>query len=332
MVEENARMIRALPATWRPVYLRGKSLMTLIKPRPFDQPTQWYLLWGRGFFSQFLAPDLSYPSRLSPEVWADFFELRVGPETKEFVRICLWNKLLVHSRVFVLSGTKVCPLCGAEETANHAPGGCRFYTAIKHVLSVYWSTGTQGVSTVDLFLSKNASLTMKTLSGVMVWLAREALWKYTWVVKEGAKVTLELLLSVWVEVLKAWLPRSGGGIWLSESKVFLAALTQFLKTRVLPPKAPDIQPILPCPTTPRTREALTVQVSPKKRKVQDKVLRCVEDKISEAIRTGCCLVYSDGSSKRTGSVSVPRVGGYGVYPPPRPPRTNRHCGWVVGAS
>ena len=59
----------------------------------------------------------------------DFLELRVGLETKEFVRVCLWNKLLVHSRVLVLSGTKVCPLCGAEETVNHALGGCCFYTA-----------------------------------------------------------------------------------------------------------------------------------------------------------------------------------------------------------
>ena len=94
---------------------------------------------------------------------------------------------------------------------NHALGGCRFYTAIKHMLSVHWSTGTQGVSTVDLFLQKKTSFTMKTLIGVMVWLAREAFWKYRWVVKEGAKVTLELLLSVRVEVLKAWAPRSGGG-------------------------------------------------------------------------------------------------------------------------
>ena len=69
MVEENAQMIRAFPATWRPVYLRGKSLVTSIRPGPFDQPTQWYLLWGKGFSSQFSAPDLSYLGRQSPEVW-----------------------------------------------------------------------------------------------------------------------------------------------------------------------------------------------------------------------------------------------------------------------
>ena len=115
MVEQNARMIRAFPAIRRPVYVRGKSLMTLVRPGPFDQPTQWYLLWGKGFFSQFWAPDLSYQSRQSPEVWADFLELRMGPETKELVRVCLSNKLSVHSRIFVLSGTKVCLLCGADE-------------------------------------------------------------------------------------------------------------------------------------------------------------------------------------------------------------------------
>ena len=61
MVEENARMIQSLLATWRPVYLRGRSLMTSIRPSSFDQPMQWYPLWGRGFFSPFLAPDLAYP-------------------------------------------------------------------------------------------------------------------------------------------------------------------------------------------------------------------------------------------------------------------------------
>ena len=95
----------------------------------------------------------------------------------------------------------------------------------KHVLSAYWSTGTQGVSTVHLFLQKAAAFSMKTPTGVMVWLAREVFGKYRWPVKEGAKVTLELLLSMWVEVLKGWLPRSGGGNWLSKSKIFLAALT-----------------------------------------------------------------------------------------------------------
>ena len=82
-------MIRSLPATWRPVYLQGTSLMTSIPASSFDQPTQWYLLWGRGFFSQFLAPDLAYPCNQSPVVWTDFLDLRVGLETKEFVWVCL---------------------------------------------------------------------------------------------------------------------------------------------------------------------------------------------------------------------------------------------------
>ena len=57
---------------------------------------------------------------------------------------------------------------------NHALGGCTFYMAIKHLLSVYCSTSTQGVSAADLFLQKNSAFTMKTLTGVKVWLAREA--------------------------------------------------------------------------------------------------------------------------------------------------------------
>ena len=53
MVEENARMIRSLPATLRPDYFQGRSSMTSIRSGPFDQTTQWYIVRGRGFFSQF---------------------------------------------------------------------------------------------------------------------------------------------------------------------------------------------------------------------------------------------------------------------------------------
>ena len=98
--------------------------------------------------------------------------------------------------------------------------------------------------------------------------------------------------------------------------VFLAAFTQFLETRVLPPKAPGFQPVPQSPTAPRAREAAAVHVSPKKHKVQDEVLQSVEDRITDAVRKGYCLVYADCSLKRTGSVCVLRVGGYGVYAPP----------------
>ena len=77
---------------------------------------------------------------------------------------------------------------------SHALGGCRFYTAVKHVLNVYWPAGTQGVSTADVLLQRNASSAMNSLLGVIVWLAREAFWKYRWVLKEGAKVSLDLLI------------------------------------------------------------------------------------------------------------------------------------------
>ena len=100
--------------------------------------------------------------------------------------------------------------------------------------------------------------------------------------------------------------------------VFLAAWTQFLETRVLPPKAPGFQPVPQSPTVPRAREAAAVQVSPRKHNVQDEVLRSLEDRISDAVRKGYCLVYTHGSSPRIGSVRVLRVGGYGVYAPPPP--------------
>ena len=80
------------------------------------------------------------------------FELRtyVAPEVKKKKK-----ELSVRSRVCVLSGTQACPLCGLEETVSHALGG---YTAIRHVLNVYWPTSTQGVSTIDLFVQKKCEV------------------------------------------------------------------------------------------------------------------------------------------------------------------------------
>ena len=87
---------------------------------------------------------------------------------------------------------------------------------------------------------------------------------------------------------------SGGG-GMSETKVFLAAVNQFLETGVLPPKAPASAPMPQNPTAPYNRESAAVQVSPKKRKVQPEVLRSVEDSIADAVSKGFCLAYTDGS-------------------------------------
>ena len=164
---------------------------------PITKPSQWYLLWGRGFFTQFLAADQEYPCRQKREVWEAFLGLRAGQATKEFVGLCLWGKLSVHARVFALSGTRLCPVCGIDESLEHALSECRFYTAIKHTLGVFWPEGEQGVLAPDIFLPETLELLLET---VLVWLSKESFREFRWVVKQGAKPKLDLLLSTWIEV------------------------------------------------------------------------------------------------------------------------------------
>ena len=99
---------------------------------------------------------------------------------------------------------------------------------------------------------------MKSLIGVMVWLAREAFWKYRWVVKEGAKVTPELFPSVWIEVLKAWLPRSGGGGLVGRTKDVLGGVDPVLGDRSITAKGTSFQAVPQSPTAPRACEAAAV--------------------------------------------------------------------------
>ena len=81
-----------------------------------------------------LAEDRLYPARQTDEVWEAFNRLRVSVSVREFIR-ALWGKLGVHTRVFVLSGTRMCPVCGPDETLDHALRMCRMYTVVGYVMS-----------------------------------------------------------------------------------------------------------------------------------------------------------------------------------------------------
>ena len=64
-----------IPPSWRLVYLAIVSTMKARKPRPYDQPSQWCLSWGRGFFLDFFALHRDYLDRQTPQVWSTFHAL-----------------------------------------------------------------------------------------------------------------------------------------------------------------------------------------------------------------------------------------------------------------
>ena len=66
----------------------------------------------------------------------------------------------------------------------------RFHNVVRHLLGVYWLAGEKGVSVADLFQTPHTELSLMSKVGLMIWLAREAFWRFHWVVKEGATVSL----------------------------------------------------------------------------------------------------------------------------------------------
>ena len=54
---------------------------------------------------------------------------------------------------------------------------------------------------VDLLQSQH---TVLSTPGLVIWPARESFWKIRWLAKEGASVSVDTFLAVWVEVLAHW--------------------------------------------------------------------------------------------------------------------------------
>ena len=142
------------------------------------------MLWGKGVFLSFLAEDRSYPARQTDEVWEAFNHLKVCVSVREFIPASPWGKLCVHARIFVLLGTH--PVCGLEETLDHALRMCRLYTAVRCIMSAHLPNGIHGVSVQDLFLPQHRLLSLEYPPRVVLWLARASFWKVRWLAKEGA--------------------------------------------------------------------------------------------------------------------------------------------------
>ena len=120
------------------------------------------------------------------------------PTFKQFVQRALWHKLMVHDRIFTLTGTTDCPLCGKKETIRHALSECKFYPVIFDFLNKSWgltkslgsvdnpddhSTGPLSVKNMAQAGRELHSLTEPL--GQLLWVAREAPWALRWQAKKG---------------------------------------------------------------------------------------------------------------------------------------------------
>ena len=92
------------------------------------------------------------------------------------------------------------------------------------------------MSVQNLFYPRHRLFLLECPRGVVIWLARVAFWKVRWLANEGAQVSVDGPLSLWVEGLSEWL--STGNSWdcSDEITVFRAAVCTMVATGVLPPK------------------------------------------------------------------------------------------------
>ena len=109
--EHHPRNHRTLPRTWKPVYSAAHRILNTAKLQEiFDLPDTWALCWGKGFFLRFASPDPDTPEQQPNWVWEEWVRAKFHPTTKEFVQRALWHKLMVHDRIFTLTGTNCPPL------------------------------------------------------------------------------------------------------------------------------------------------------------------------------------------------------------------------------
>ena len=207
-----------LPRTWKLVYSTAhRTLNTAKSQEIFDLPDTWALCWGKGFFLRFVSPDLDTPKQHPNWVWEEWVRAKFHPTTKEFVQRVLWHKLMVHDRIFTLTGTTDYPLCGKKETIRHAHPDCKFYLVIFDFLNKSWGP-TKSLGLVDDLDDHNTGLlNVKDMAqpgrefhslteplGQLLWVAREANWASRWHAKEGGSTTLQKFLTIWAGMLAKW--------------------------------------------------------------------------------------------------------------------------------
>ena len=150
---------------------------------------------------------------------------------------------------------------------------------------------------VDLLQSQH---TVLSTPGLVIWRARESFWKIRWLAKEGASVSVDTFLAVWVEVLAHWV-----GEWVAgprHKEVWVEVLTA-LRALMDRRKAASTQqgPQHPAPPNSDSNQSdpPVAWVKQKRETVRARLVSGVSQHITDLVCDSVLLIYSDGSSKRT---------------------------------
>ena len=125
---DDARLLSALPRTWKGVCNHGWRLLNKVPSREgFDTPTVHVEIWTRARLLQFYASQPGVRDPQSPEVWELWANAQLPPRVKDFAQRVLWHKLTVHERVYKRSDTDKCSICAQKESIKHAMVECSMF-------------------------------------------------------------------------------------------------------------------------------------------------------------------------------------------------------------
>ena len=310
---DDARLMNALPRTWKEVYNHGGRLLnTVLSREGFDTPTVHVQSWTRAWLLQFYAsqPGVRDPQTL--EVWEQWANAQLPPRVKDFAQKVLWHKLTVHERVYKRSGTDTCPICAKKESIKHAMVERSMFKAAAAVIQHYFgpvATGDGEFSVRDMMESGNQDWLLNTDQGRAMWSARSAHWRYRCEVKAGASPVFASYLTTWLRELCGWIEYRPGEGPMGRFQAIAGATSRHrgaATTRGSTHKqglSVCWQTHAECFTQDRnmgTRNWLGEAEPPPKRprEAGPGVLQGVQDLIAELEAKGYIIVYTDGGPQR----------------------------------
>ena len=148
-VADKEQFIQQLPMVTKSSYRAGFKRLDQSPRNPlaaYHMPAFW-TLWGRKRVAQHLATSEQIKPRQPPEVWTAFLKITCPPRFREFLRLALWRKLPVGSRLNSwLNDGGLCPFHQQLETVPHALTECLFLGVAKSFIHLVFQKSQSGFS------------------------------------------------------------------------------------------------------------------------------------------------------------------------------------------
>ena len=306
-----------LPRTWEPVYVAGLELLRARpRPRPSTpdeaKPTFW-LNWNNRAMLRFLMAQTPEPPRQKPEVWKAWHKLLLPPPDRQFIQTALWKKLSVGVRLANWQPHETaCPICGVQETSQHAVAGCRYVSVAAHIATQCLgpaATPEGPVSDPTDILWENPILSLTTPLGVTLWSIVRAAWSQRCMHKLNqhmGRPTWDQFQALWLKVLRGWEEHPSPILPTDEITLLIKALESMRDGTVL--QHPRVA-VSSTRSPPQLR--LPARKRPKKFQHAEELAARCEEIIRGYQQQGWQIIYPDGSSEKHPEVGW--VGGYGVF-------------------